>query len=77
MMIRLLLVDDHNILRSSLRSSLRTVLEREADIEVITPWILDLSKPACRDRIVSHEDSAKWDISNIQELWSGLSAAHC
>ena len=41
----------------------------------ITPWILDLSKPACRDKIVSHENPTDWNISDIQELWSGLAAA--
>ncbi len=40
----------------------------------ITMEILDLSKPACRDKIVSHEDPEKWDINDIQELWSGLAA---
>lgn len=38
--------------------------------------ILDLSKPACKDRIVSHENPAKWDIHDIQELWSGMPATH-
>lgn len=37
----------------------------------IVPEILDLSKPLCKDKIVSHEDPAKWNIMNIQELWSG------
>lgn len=37
--------------------------------------VLDLSKPACKDKIVSHEDPAKWDIRDIHELWSGLPAA--
>lgn len=37
--------------------------------------ILDLSKPGCKDKIVSHEDPKKWNISDIHELWSGLSAA--
>lgn len=41
----------------------------------ISPEWLDLSKPACKDKIVSHEDPAKWDIRDIQELWSGLPAA--
>lgn len=36
--------------------------------------ILDLSKPACNDKIVSHEDPVKWDIPDIQQLWSGLPA---
>jgi len=40
----------------------------------IPPEILDLSKPSCKDKIVSHEDPEKWDIHDIQELWSGLPA---
>jgi len=39
----------------------------------IVPEILDLSKPACRDKIVSNESPEKWDIPDINELWSGLS----
>ena len=38
----------------------------------ITPEILDLSKPHCKDKIVSHEDPAKWGIRDIHELWSGM-----
>jgi len=41
----------------------------------IFPEILDLSKPDCKDKIVSHEDPAEWDIHDIQELWSDVSAA--
>jgi len=40
----------------------------------IPPEILDLSKPGCKDKIVSHEDPATWDIRDLQELWSGMSA---
>jgi len=39
----------------------------------IVPEILDLSKPACRDKIVSNESPEKWDIPDINEIWSGLS----
>lgn len=38
------------------------------------PEILDLSKPACKDKIISHEDPVKWGIKDIHELWSGMSA---
>lgn len=41
----------------------------------IAPEILDLSNTGCKDKIVSHEDPAKWEISDIHELWSGISAA--
>jgi putative nucleotidyltransferase with HDIG domain len=40
----------------------------------IVPEILDLSKPICKDKIVSHEDPAKWDIPDIQQLWCGQPA---
>lgn len=40
----------------------------------ISPEMLDLSKPACKDKIVSHEDPAKWGIRDIHELWSGMPA---
>ncbi|WP_435628138.1 HD-GYP domain-containing protein [Candidatus Ferrigenium straubiae] len=41
----------------------------------IPPEMVDLSKPACKDKIVSHEDSGKWGIRDIHELWSGMPAA--
>ena len=41
----------------------------------ITPELLDLSKPTCKDKIVSHENPAKWNIHDVQELWSGVAAA--
>ncbi len=41
----------------------------------IPPEILDLSKPSCKDKIVSHEDPVKWHILNIHELWSGITPA--
>lgn len=40
----------------------------------ISPEMLDLSKPGCKDKIVSHENPAKWGISDIHELWSGMPA---
>lgn len=40
----------------------------------IPPEMLDLSKPGCKDKIVSHEDPAKWGIGDIHELWSGMPA---
>lgn len=41
----------------------------------ISPEILDLSKSLCKDKIISHEDPAKWNLSDIQKLWSGQAAA--
>ncbi|MDZ4201271.1 MAG: HD-GYP domain-containing protein [Gallionella sp.] len=34
--------------------------------------VVDLSKPICKDKIVSHEEPAKWDIKDTQALWSGM-----
>ena len=41
------------------------------------PEILDLSKPRCTDKIVSHEDPDKWGINDVQALWSGVAASIC
>ncbi|MBI5430970.1 MAG: HD-GYP domain-containing protein [Nitrosomonadales bacterium] len=38
----------------------------------IAPEILDLSRPSCKDKIISHEDPGAWDIPDINQLWSGL-----
>ena len=38
----------------------------------MAPELLDLSKPGCKDKIVSHEDPVKWDIKDTQALWSGM-----
>ena len=40
----------------------------------IAPEILDLSKPACKDKIVSSEAPAKWGMSDLAALWSDLPA---
>lgn len=37
--------------------------------------LMDLAKPACKDKILSFEEPAKWGIGDIQELWSGLPAS--
>ncbi|MDD5612413.1 MAG: phosphodiesterase, partial [Gallionella sp.] len=41
----------------------------------IQPEVIDMSSPACKDKIVSYEDPVKWKIADIQELWSGVAAA--
>ena len=38
----------------------------------IPPELLDLSQLGCKDKIVSHEDPAMWNIQDIQEVWSGM-----
>ncbi len=40
----------------------------------IVPEILDLSQTACKDKITSFENPQKWNIPDIQVLWSGMPA---
>ncbi len=40
----------------------------------IVPELLDLAQPGCRDKILSFEEPAKWNIPDIHELWSGQPA---
>ena len=36
----------------------------------IVPEVIDLSRPGATEKIVSHEDAAKWGIKNLNELWT-------
>jgi len=38
----------------------------------IPPEIIDLSAPACSDKIAGREDPATWKFPDLDELWSGL-----
>ena len=38
----------------------------------IIPEIVDLSRPDTSEKIVSREDPAKWNFSDLNELWSGI-----
>ncbi len=38
----------------------------------ITPEEIDLSRPDCKDKIVSRETPEKWGIKDMHELWSGM-----
>ncbi|RTL56999.1 MAG: HD-GYP domain-containing protein [Rhodocyclaceae bacterium] len=35
----------------------------------IPPEVVDLSSPAARDKIVANEDSAKWNFTDLNEIW--------
>jgi uncharacterized membrane protein YheB (UPF0754 family) len=34
--------------------------------------IVDLSKPQCREKIVSHKSAEQWGITDMKTLWSGV-----
>jgi len=38
----------------------------------IVPEIVDLSRPGTHEKIASREDPAKWNFSDLNELWSGI-----
>ncbi len=38
----------------------------------IPPAVIDLSSPAARDRIVSIEESAKWNFGDLNDLWGSV-----
>ena len=38
----------------------------------IMPQLIDLSRPDTLEKIVGREDPAKWNFSDLNELWSGL-----
>lgn len=37
----------------------------------IVPEVIDISQPLTRDKIVAHEEAAKWDFPDLDALWSG------
>ncbi len=39
----------------------------------ITPELVNLSAPTCRDKISGREDPESWKFPDLDELWSGLS----
>jgi hypothetical protein len=41
----------------------------------ILPEVFDLARPACRQKIISREDPAKWNFPDLNEIWSGLAPA--
>lgn len=41
----------------------------------IAPHVLDLSHPEINEKIISREDPAKWNFTDLNELWSGLTDA--
>jgi hypothetical protein len=41
----------------------------------IMPQLIDLSRQDTTEKIVGREDPAKWNFSDLNELWSGLSKA--
>jgi HD-GYP domain-containing protein (c-di-GMP phosphodiesterase class II) len=39
----------------------------------ITPELINLSRPGNKDQIVAQEDPAKWNFTDLNELWGGAS----
>ncbi|MHB1354175.1 MAG: HD-GYP domain-containing protein [Thiobacillus sp.] len=37
----------------------------------VVPEVIDLSRPGATEKILSHEDVAKWRIKNLDALWAG------
>ena len=42
----------------------------------IPPVLVDLARPGCPEKIAGREDPAQWNFPDLNELWSGLPAAH-
>jgi hypothetical protein len=40
----------------------------------IVPELVDLSKAAPGEKILSREDPAKWKFADLNELWSGIAS---
>ncbi len=37
----------------------------------VEPFVLDLSAPGCKEKIIAREDPARWNFPDINALWSG------
>ena len=56
--------------RSLLAPQVKVFFSSRSQLHV-TPEIVDLAAPGCADKIVSHEDPAKWGFSDLEKLWRG------
>jgi putative nucleotidyltransferase with HDIG domain len=54
--------------------SVKVFFSTKSDMR-ITPQIIDLSRPENTEKIAGREDPAKWNFSDLNELWSGYSKA--
>ncbi|GAB3184888.1 HD-GYP domain-containing protein [Hydrogenophaga aquatica] len=56
--------------KSLLKPVVKTVYSVSSQ-ERLVPELIDLSSPSCRHSIVTREDPAKWNISGLDDIWSG------
>lgn len=42
----------------------------------VVPFMVDLSRPDCLEKIAQREDPAKWNFPDLNELWSGILMAN-
>lgn len=59
--------------KSLLMPKVKVFFSIKSDCRII-PEAVDLSVPGCQDKILSFEEPGKWNIHDIQELWSGIAA---
>ncbi|QDX80793.1 phosphodiesterase [Denitratisoma sp. DHT3] len=53
---------------SLLTPKVRTFFSTRSGV-YIKPELIDLSRPAARDKIVGREDAEKWGIKNVERMW--------
>lgn len=53
---------------SLLTPKVRTFFSTKSGV-YIKPELIDLSRPAARDKIVGREDAEKWGIKNVEQMW--------
>lgn len=61
--------------KSLLSPFVKVFFSTKANARII-PEVIDLSRQGCPEKIVGREDPAKWCFPDLDELWSGVPAAH-
>ena len=55
--------------KSLLTPQVKVFFSTRSDAHV-QPEIVDLDRPGCPDRIIDHEDPAKWGFGDLSEMWA-------
>ena len=50
----------------------KVFLDAVSGTRIKNPFRLDLSEPGCNGKIIAREDPAKWQLAELNELWSGI-----